>query len=151
MKKFNQIITVEVSVDSIATQLLSTINTDEKHRELIAETVIGSLLQSSVGMSQLYNSLNGYTNEIDFQIGDNVVYQGTHYSHSINEDGTVSEESSNVPYGTVQIVAIDLYRTSKLQIEYDTTNYKGVSRKCTTWVSHLKCSKVSINENLLTK
>ena len=72
LKKFNTVIKVEVSVDSIAEQLLSFMKPEEKHKELVTETIIGTLLhENRVGI--LYNALNGYTNEINFKEGDKII------------------------------------------------------------------------------
>ena len=47
MKSFNKTITVEVSVDDIATKLLNTISDSFPHREMLVETIIATGLQAS--------------------------------------------------------------------------------------------------------
>ena len=90
MKRFNKTITVEIQVDSIAQQLLSTINPEFKHREELVESIIGTALNSN-SMLYIYNSLNGFTNDINFAVGDTVFCEKKIYKHILVDDSWVEK------------------------------------------------------------
>ena len=95
MKKYNQIIKVEVSIDAIAEQLLSTMKEEFAHRVLITETIIDTALSSNT-MSNLYNALGGFATVVDFKEGDKVKHNGS--------DRTVTAVDATRPDGNyVQI------------------------------------------------
>lgn len=133
MKSFNKTITVEVSVDDIATKLLDTISDSFPHREMLVETIIAIGLQAS-SLNYLYNSLNGYTNDINFEVGQYVVcsetkYQPYHPNKPSNKD--------YVPIGECKIVEINPFSTSKVYVEYTGYNKNGETTIEHSWVSHL--------------
>jgi hypothetical protein len=80
MKKFNKVIQVEVSVDTIAEKLLETMAPDFKHREQVVEAIIGAMVEHEElhKIAPLYNALNGFSNDINFKAGDKV---------KLNKDG----------------------------------------------------------------
>lgn len=141
MKKFNEVITVEVSVDSIAEMLLTNLNGDFKHRELVAEAIVGRMKNDN-SLGYLYNSLNGYSSEIDFQVGDVV---GT--SEPLREYGYWTPESiekNDTVRGDVSsavIVDINPYSNDKLFIKYQVPNKSGSFDFRTKWVNHRSWNK----------
>lgn len=143
MKKFNEVITIEVSVDSIAQQLLNTISPEFKHREILAEAIIGRMKKDN-SLSYLYNSLNGCPCEIDFKIGEEVctdkplkVY-GYWTPESIATNNTVNGDVSSA-----KIIEIDEYDNDKLLIEFEVPTIKaGVTKKIIYRVSHLNWNLV---------
>lgn len=72
MQKFTEVIKVEVEVESIHQQLLSTFPEDYKHKEILAHAIIGSSLSANK-LGFIYNALNGYSSEIDFNVGDEII------------------------------------------------------------------------------
>lgn len=68
MKRFNEIITLQVEVDTIADKLLTSLDRENPHAELIAETTVGLLLHRG-GLGMLYQSLNGWKLEINIEVG----------------------------------------------------------------------------------
>jgi len=157
MKKFNKVITVEVSVDNIANQLLATINTEEKHRELIAEAIMGTLVNQEK-VASLYNALNGYTNDIDFKVGDVVecttkVYLYKEKKQKVDDAGAVvSDSNDQVKYtqeyeamGEATVVEVDIYRDDKVRLEYNCKTSDGKDSMTTRWVRHTKCSKIPVS------
>lgn len=145
MKKFNKTISVQVSVDSIANQLLGNINPAFAHADLLAETIIGTSLNKGT-LNLLYNSLNGYTNEIDFHIGQVVDCDQMVWNCSPVEEasGETSWKHVRQPMGTCTVVEIDLYADKKLRVEYPEINEKGVMRMETEWVNHQDCSAIPV-------
>mgnify|MGYP000259424106 CR=1 FL=1 len=142
MKKFNKTIEVKVSVDSIADKLLYTMSSDGKHNELVTETIIGNLLSSSTqGMSQLYNALNGYNNDIDFKVNDIIICSEKTYNR-VEEDGEYVEKY--VAVGECRVIEVDIYRSDKLKVEYSKTDSLGNTKLETRWVSHSRCDKKTI-------
>jgi hypothetical protein len=124
MKKFNKDIKIVVSADSIAQKLLGTFDTNNPHRELITETVIGSLIDSD-RLDMLYNSLNGFTNDIDFTVDQEVHCKESYYG-----------ANDYITIGNCKIIEIDIYRKSdKVRIEYTPV---GKTKIETKWVSHTK-------------
>lgn len=141
MKLFNQEITVTVSVDTIAQNLLSKIGADEKHAELLTETIVGNLLNSKIGITQLYNALNGYTNEINFKVGEKVVSK-ERVSTYVSKEGALNHDY--VDMGECVIEEIDTYKQENLQVKYNSTNNKGEIVSKTMWIRHTNCSKIAM-------
>lgn len=139
MKKFNKSIKVEVSVDSIADKLLSMFSNDEKHSELVTETIIGNMLKDNTSISQLYNAVNGYTNEIDFKVGDVINCSDTFYTYVLNGE-TIGRRS--IVIGTAVVKEIDIYSNNKLLIEIETITSDGNPTVETKNVHHTDCSKI---------
>jgi hypothetical protein len=121
MKSFNQVITVKVSVDTIAKNLLNQINSDFKHRELIVESIIGGMLNEDV-LGYLHNSLNGYTEEINFKVGDKVKTDRGGIMHYVGNDRKEFNQ------GTVK--DIDHYKRNKLLIEVQLPDESYYSEWC---------------------
>ena len=138
MKSFNQTITVQVEVDSIAKDFLASIKEDFKHRELLVESIIGSALEKG-GLNYIYNSLHGYTGDIDFKVGDGVITSHREYRRI-----HVTEERKYSPIGWCKVVNINLYSDDKVQVEYTDINENGETFQVITWVSHLSCNKAPV-------
>jgi hypothetical protein len=150
MKNFNQSIKVEVSVDSIAKQLLDNMNPEFKHNELVVETLIGRMLTSDKqGISMLYNSLNGYNQEINFEVGNTVKPTDLNkYSYwDTNAEGERVRSSKNIE--TAEVVEVNPYRDNKIKIAYVTFDSRGNEVIVTEWVNHTTCDKVGIQEYAL--
>jgi hypothetical protein len=147
MKKFNQTISVEVSVDSIAEKLWSTFDPNFAHAELLTESIIGSNLESGK-LGYVYNALNGFNNDIDFQVGQTVDCKESIYSWVPEVDSSTSTLKGTyrreyMPLGKATIVEINLYKSDKLLVEYNTLNSKGDYITETKWVDHRACSGLS--------
>ena len=140
MKKFNETIKVEVSVDSIASKLLAMFNTEEKHAEKTTEAIIGNLLHAR-GLSQVYNSINGYSNDINFEVGDKVMCSSYRYTHKYDEKTTIWI-SERIQIGEATIIAIDIYASNPIIVEYTTINHKGEKVIETDSVSIDRCSTI---------
>ena len=128
MKVFNKTIKVEVSVDAIANQLLQQIVDNNPHREMIVETIIQTAINNDT-LNYLYNSLNGYTNEINFNIGDFVECTEHVYQY-------IESEQKYISIGNCTIVEIDIYRNNKVRVEYDKYKKDGNIGRESSWVSH---------------
>ncbi len=145
MKKFNKEIEVKVSVDAIAEKLLSVMDKDFKHAELVTETIIGTSLEKGIAtMGMLYNALSGYTNEINFKIGDIVSSEeDTHTTYEEVEPN--SWKNKSVPTTNAKVVSINLYAERKLEIEYEVRDYSGKPVTKKEWVRHTYYSIVGDN------
>lgn len=156
MKQYTETIKIEVAVSDIANKLLSTFPEDYKHRELLTETIIGSSLVSDK-ITYLYNALNGYSNEIDFQVGEKVICTEQErrvivWEQPAIEEGAVvakpigknRKSDKTVAIGECEIVAIDLYRSDKLLVKFMTDKYynEGQEEK-EVWVNHRNCTKIA--------
>lgn len=147
MKKFNKVISVEVSVDAIAQQLLKSFDPQFPHREMLTETIIGmNLNNGSLGL--IYNNLAGYSNDPDFKVGQEVWTPETQYHGDTRE-----------VIGNCKIVAIDGTKTSsKIEVEYDYI-YKSKRndtviqepRTGKSWVSHLTLEEPKVATPTKTK
>jgi hypothetical protein len=126
MKKFNQVIKIEVSVDAIADQLLSNISVDFKHRDSLVEVIIGNALQNNIAMTQMYNALNGHSNDIDFKIGEAVTCTETEWSGDKRQ-----------VIGCCTIININLHSAEKLEVSF----INSVGKKTSKWVKHTSCGK----------
>jgi hypothetical protein len=137
MKKFNKVIQVEVSLDTIAQNLLSTMNEAFPHRELVVENIIGS--SDAHQLSLLYNSLNGYTNEIDFNVGDIIKPTNvTSYGYWTEEDVNAGSTSCKA-IEEAEIIEINIYAPEKLRIKYVTPRKDGTMNVNKTWIRHTEC------------
>ena len=143
MKKFNQVISIEVPVQSIADLLLNNLHPDFQHKEIVAEAIVGRMMSDN-SLGYLYNSLNGYPCNIDFQVGDEVSSEmglriyGYWTPESIEKNDTV--------YGNVvnaRVIEIDPYRDSKLKIEFYVPNKKGEYDTRKEWVNHTQWNRVT--------
>lgn len=146
MKKFNKAIQIEVEVDAIAQKMFETIKTDNPHAEMIAEAIIGAAMNND-SLLLIYNALNGFTNEIDFKVGQEVVCNETIYQYVKVEstDGSDRWEQKTVPMGNVVIKEIDIYRNSdKVQVEYNYTKRDGSISKELKWVSHRNLKAIEV-------
>lgn len=141
MKKFNKEIKVTVSIDAIAQKLLDTFPADYKHRDIVAEAIIGGIVANGVdNICYLYNALGGYTNDIDFVIGETIICTDKEYNWTPKED-TDSYKRDFLELGEVKIVDIDLYADRKIQVEFQFTNEKGETKPMQSWVYHSSCTK----------
>ena len=137
MKKFNKTISIEVSVDSIADNFLSQLNPDFKHKELLAEAVIGSALEKG-NLGFIYNALNGYNNEINFQIGDKIICTSNAYIWNQEK-----QKSEYTKIGECVVREVNVYSSSKLKVEYSYINKEGELITDIDWVNHTNCSKLA--------
>ena len=139
MKKFNKEITVTVSIDSIAQNLLEQFPEDYKHREIVTEAIIGSCQDNENALSNIYNTLNGYPCDVDFAVGDHVICTDYYWGYP---DGK-ADESTRVDNGPATVLEIDPFKAkNKIRISYDKYTKDGV-KEDTTWVNHQKCTKVN--------
>ena len=143
MKKFNQIISVEVDVDQIAENLLAQFPADYKHREIVTEAIIGSSI-SNGGIEFVYNALNGYKNEINFAVDDMVIVKDEVYN---NMDNYHLITDSNRNWAIAKVIEIKEYKTGdKLHIEYIKVRRAGIKFSVnidSEWVNHRNCSKIA--------
>jgi hypothetical protein len=149
MKNFNQVISVQVSVNSIANQLLDSMSADFKHRELVTESIIGRMLNDG-SLSYLYNSLNGYPTTIDFKIGDEVGSVDGLRTYGYWTEESVEKNNSCLGYvknGTV--IEINEYSDKKIKIQFQTPNNKGGFDTSSQWVNHLDWNKMTTEPVLL--
>jgi len=81
MRKFNKTLTIEIEVDVVAEQLLQVVSEDFKHREILVEAIIGHTHTNPYKMGSIYQALNGFVKQVDFEPGDKVCGDTTfHYT-----------------------------------------------------------------------
>jgi hypothetical protein len=152
MKSFNKQIKITVELDTIANALLSTLNPDAKHKDIIVEAIIGRLdaKNDTQGMTVLYNSLNGFSNNINFEKGNEVIC--TKRVNAYWTEESIRDNSSvYLEIGEVTVVDINEYADEKLLVEYNYPLKSGETEKRQVWVDHSTCSKVNENEYALTE
>ena len=150
MRKFNQTISIEVEVDSIANQLLNTINPEFKHREPMVEAIIGTALLNSESLSHIYNAMNGYLPELNYKIGDVLNCTATTYMY-VSEQSRIKQDSERAPLGRVTVIDINPYSKSPLLVEFDYHRIDGTVRRDTAWVKMKDCTEfppVAIQEDI---
>jgi len=126
MKKFNQTIKIEVSVDAIASNLRNKFDHTFPHAELLTEAIIASALDKNT-ISHVYNAMNGFNVGIDFEI-DELVY-------------CTEEVYVNPGYGALgaaKVKSINQYAENNVEIEHVSGN-----NTTTRWVKHTKLDKPS--------
>lgn len=143
LKKFNQTISIQVEVDTIAQQLLEAMNPEFKHSTIVVESIVGRMIQDG-SLSFLYNSLNGYKAEIDFTINEVVVAKGD----GLRVYGFWTPESiknNDTVYGNVTsavVKNINPYANEKLCIEYSVPQKDGTHKLESRWVNHTSWNKI---------
>jgi hypothetical protein len=137
MKKFTEVINIEVPVQSIAELLLNNLHPDFRHKEIVAESIVGRMMNDN-SLGYLYNALNGYPCNIDFEVGDEVYSEqsnlrvyGYWTAESIERNDTVMEA---IYAG--RVVEINPYKNAKLRIEFEVPNKKGGFDTKSEWVNH---------------
>ena len=137
MKKFNQVISIEVPVQSIADLLLSNLHPDFQHKEIVAEAIVGRMMNDN-SLGYLYNSLNGFPLTLDFEIGDKISTQGSGFAHyAYWTEETIEKRSTVHNYITEgTVVYIDPYKDKKLKIEFFAPDREGNMKPQTEWVKH---------------
>lgn len=150
---YNQTITVEVSVDDIANKLLKTFPEDYAHKEILTEAIISTGLNNNT-IGYIYNALNGYSPEIDFEVNQKVICteqlrRVTKWKTRNEESGCelVSPErisSDRVEIGECTIIAIDPYCSDKLKVRFEEDTYYnyGETEISEAWVNHKNCEKL---------
>jgi hypothetical protein len=136
MKRFNKVITIEVSVDSIAEQFLAAIDPEFKHRELLAEAAIATALEKGT-LGYFYNALNGYSAEVNFKAGDKIICTEAKYFRK--EPGG---EDSRQQLGNCTVLEVNEYADNKLKVQYTSYTSGGSARQSEEWVKHTNCSKL---------
>lgn len=132
LKTFNQVISVQVSVDSIAAKLLEMMDQTNPHTALVVNTVIGSAL-STGKMSFIYNAVNGWSDEVNITIGKNYNIEGKYLSMYNPADGEKER------LFTAIVKQIDEYRDgNKVEVEYTYSRKEDDIRRYTetAWVDH---------------
>lgn len=138
---FNQTISIEVDVDDIHKKLMGTFPEDYKHKEILSHAIVGSAMEHG-GIGYIYNALNGYTNDVDFKVGDILVCE----SNDKKVYDPITEENKRPdwkwkPIGDCQVVEINIYKQSKLRVEFQQKNSEGKSEITSVWVNHKTCTK----------
>ena len=141
---FNKTISIEVDVDDIHKKLMETFPEDYKHKEILSHAIVGSAMEHG-GIGFIYNALNGYTNDVDFAIGEVVDCTSKHrreYVPSIDEPATKARRDMK-EIGACEIVAINLYSRNKILVKYqqDAAFPFGGAEEVTAWVDHKTCTK----------
>jgi hypothetical protein len=140
MKRFNKVITIEVSVDNIANELRNKLVDSFPHGDLVVETIIGSSNEQQ--LSLLYNSLNGFTNEIDFKVGDKVRPTNLHsYGFWCQED-IDKNDSSNKRIEEAIIDEIDIYAPKKLKVKFLVPNKDNIMEYRYHTIKHTECELI---------
>lgn len=141
---FNEVIKIEVEVQSIYEKLLATFPEDYKHKEILSHAIIGAA-NTHGGIGYIYNALSGFTNEIDFKVGDVVLCTEQERNEFIEGDDVMvrHRKTKSVEIGKCVIKEINLYKSDKILVEFtEAYNYDDSGTRTTTsWVSHKNCTK----------
>lgn len=147
MKSFNKIITVQVSVDSIAQQLLGAMSPDFKHSEMVTEAIVGTLLDRD-RLGVLYNTLNGFSVKINFELGDEIIPSPEKSPFKVYAYWTPeSIQAESTVLGEVKlakVIEINEYADKKLRIEFDAPQKDGTIAKEERWVNHLDWDRIPV-------
>lgn len=140
MKQFNQSIQIEISVDSIANQLLDQFKDDFKHREIVVEAIIGrALAEDKNALGIIYNSLGGFKREVNYQIGENVATESLYaYAYWNGESHSRGEIKS------AMVVKVDPYASRPIKVQYEVPKKDGTWNLETEWVTMDQVSKIPV-------
>lgn len=142
LPKFNDVISIEVEINSIYEKLRDTFPEDYKHKEILAHAIVGSAVEHG-GITFIYNALNGYTNDIDFKVGDVIMCEEEDKTVYVPPTEEKKADWKYVPIGECKVIQVGMYRNSKLKVEF--LNGRRGSEETfmeTTWVNHKRCTRV---------
>lgn len=137
---FNRTISIEVDVDDIHKKLMGTFPEDYKHKEILSHAIVGSAMEYG-GIGFIYNALNGYTNDVDFGIGEVVNCTSKDKREYIPSTPETKANRIMKEVGNCEIVDINLYKTNKLCVKFMQDDYEGQPEEVTRWVDHKTCTK----------
>ena len=156
---FKDVIKIEVEVNDIYKKLVETFPEDYKHKEILSHAIIGSCQQYGK-LAYIYNALAGFTNDVDFKIGDKV--DCTEKKRQMWEEetepmmpGDTSKptqkwKSKDEPIGECEVVEIDLYSGNKLKVKFMECKWKSNEMtEVEKWVDHKDCTKWSNRPQLV--
>lgn len=135
MKKFNQVIKIEVQVDAIANQLLNMFKEDVTYRESVVENIIGVHINEN-RVAHLYNAINGVLPEL-MEV-DSIAYACCYVRTMIapKEEGQEAQVlDPEYKVIVVRIIAVDPYSTRPYTIEYQNFDRSGKEEKQTNTVA----------------
>jgi len=134
--QFNETIQVELDLNQVTDMLVQVFDPAFKHIPLVANAIMGNLSKNPRTVGDLYHALLGFSNEIDFVVGDIVECNETYYY-----------EGDYVPYGRCKVIDIDLYSDHKLRVEYERKRKdkeEGIKvENSTSWVRHTTCNRLA--------
>lgn len=146
LMKWSQDIQVTVAVDDIAWKLYETFPEDYKHKDLLTNAIIGTSLHNGT-ISYIYNALNGYSPDIDFEVGEVVicnVQEKRVNSFVVTGPGETPtyQDYNTEQIGQCLIIGIDYFSSRKLLVQYNQHKYRSQETETVeTWVEHTSCSK----------
>lgn len=146
MKSFNKTITVEVSLDSIAQNMLGKMDKSVINASEIIETILETIPLEKV--QYLYNSLNGFSNEINVKVGEkyycnHLLYQPHH--PLIKKEGRTD---SYIAIGNCIVTDVNLYSNDKVEVECDFWRKNDIQKE-RFWVRHQSLEVYRENEENL--
>lgn len=125
----NKTFTMEISIDMLEKRLKDLFKSaGEQHAKLIADTIIGNLNTTEVGLKQLYLAFTGYEEPISFLPGDEVMINSSSlYSWNIDKDSM--EKAGYIVDGKLKaiVLSINKYKKENIQVEYDRIKAPGVA------------------------
>jgi hypothetical protein len=117
-------INVVVKASELQTELKKILKSP--HNDLISKVIIGNLAKTSEGLSQLFKSLSGITNEIPWKVGmDVLVKKTTLYSSKIDWDATSEKGLCHQDLIKAHIIGVDIYSYSQINVEFDIIDISG--------------------------
>lgn len=138
---FNQTISIEVFVDDIHKKLMGTFPEDYKHKEILSHAIIGGAVEHG-GLSFIYNALNGYTNDVDFTVGDIVDCKSQERRKYTPSTTETKADWQWIPIGSCEVIEINMYKQTKLLVRFTHDSHDGTRKEeKTVWVDHRKCTK----------
>lgn len=142
MKNFNKEIQITVTANEIAAKLLNEMNPEFKHKEMVVEAIIGSA--NTRILTNIYNTLNGFTLDINFKVGDKLVQnsKGSLTARMYKKDETgaivpINPENEWVRVTNAEVVAIDEYADKKINVSFTYMMSNGSENTKEEWVNHL--------------
>jgi hypothetical protein len=132
LKKFNKEIQIIIEVDQIAEMLLAKMDSNATHKELIVETIISSMMHSPKNLTPLYNSLNGWENELEWKVKDEVMVKFEDLHVSWGHKNYAGKFDMLIK---CQIVSIDIYKSQEIEVQFTYLNREGDDLVGREWIS----------------
>jgi hypothetical protein len=141
MKKFNQNVSVEISADKIAKDLLDKITPSYEGREALVEAIMGIAIEDNKYISHIYDVLHGKVKRSQFEKGNKLYCDYEIWMYK-SEESRIKNDSEKVAIGECIVIDTNPYGYNDLLVSYDYYQHNGLIRIETSWTSSRYCTKL---------
>ncbi len=144
MKKFNKVVSVDMSADSVARMFLDSQAFDFENKESFIETIVGTAIEKGT-LGTIIMGFMGSVPECPLQIGQDVWCSNSVWDyHTENSRELGNSEARDIGFAT--IVGVNPYARECYQIQFTRTKSSGDTYLHLDWVT---ASSVKVAEQMM--